>query len=564
VTGNDISRLKTDSDFRYSIRLRMKTDLFWLAKDILGYSRIEEETHREAVDIFVKKNPHVPFEQQGIEDGIRIRRRILLMPRKTYKTSLSISDSVQWILVDHEIAIMCMTASNSDESPLATAYVLECASHFVCLDDCEPGDCRHPLHICFPDTVLKKAPHVKATQFTIPGRKKFRRDPTLRAVSIEQSLSGWHPDIICGEDVQDNRNSQTAYGLKKVRTNFYINIKMLGESGMLNITGTRYGPADLYGDMIQKAGPETKLLWKPAYLRRPHALKLDEEELERNDVLLQFPKQLSWDFLASERTLDLSSYMTQYLNIAEGGFKATFPMEKLEAAKVGDRLTEREGNVHICWRLEYAECKYAAGAVGIEVDGRMTIVEVIRGQFPPTKLARKIAATAKKWYCHRVEIEETPGATTVLPHIRNEALELDWRLDVSWSEFHHDETARRLHIKAAEPHLLSGRLLFADSITNVQEVFRQLHQFGMIEEFEVASVISRIAQKLPASIAAKDFDISDDDQFRSQMDKDAYDRTYNRGKYFEEEPVLPEAEEVEWSAMQNEYLESEFMPGLSG
>jgi hypothetical protein len=441
------------------------------------------------------------------------------------------------------------------DSPLADAFVAEVASHFY-----HPhGTPLKPLHICFPEHVLEKIP--KAGEFTTPARVNFHRHPTVKGVSIEQSLSGWHPDIIKSEDVQDNRNSQTASMLRKVRQNFYINLKMLGEEGLLDITGTRYGPMDLYGDMIQKAGEETLLLWKPAYIRKPHALKYDDNELDESDVILQFPNQISWGFLREEKALDEPSYWTQYMNIAEGSFKATFPMERLNAAKVSEDVNEREGKIHICWRFEYAECKHAACAVGIERDGRITIVEVVRGQYAPTALARRVVSVAKKWEARRVEIEDTPGARSMQPHIRNEALEADWRLETSWGEFLQDPTARALAIKSAEPHLLAGRLLFADGISNVQEVFRQLYHFGLVEEFEIASVVSRVAQKLPPSIAALGFEPEDDEAFKLYMEQDAYNRVYARAQYAPPEPF--EEPEPEWELPQNEEL-SDFMPGLSG
>lgn len=545
----DIARINEDEDYRQQLRYRMQTDLFWLAKYALGYHKVTEQWHRPVVDVFVKKDPAKPFERQTTR-----RRRIFLLPRKTYKTTLNICDCVQWILAIPNIAIMPMTASNSPDSPLADAFVAECANHFYC----PPGAPKKALHLCFPEHVLHKAP--KAGEFTTPARTVFRRDPTVKGVSIEQSLSGWHPDIIKSEDVQDNRNSQTSFALRKVRQNFYINLKMLGEEGLLDVTGTRYGPMDLYGDMIAKAGEETILLWKPAYIRKPHALKLDDDELTENDVILQFPEQISWDFLRSEKALDENSYWTQYMNVAEGNFKATFPMERLKAAQITENTNENEGKVHICWRLEYAECKNAAGVVGIEREGRMLVVEVARDQYAPTALARRVVAMCKRWEAHRVEIEDTPGARTMVQHIRNEALESEWRVEVSFSDFLQDETARALAIKSAEPHLLAGRLLFADGIQNMQEVFRQLYHFGMVEEIEIASVIARVASKLPASIAAEGFEPHDDEAFRAYIAEDAYNRTYGRGKYKEAEPVELEQE---WQPAIAEDLE-EWMPGLSG
>lgn len=545
----DVARLDCDEAYRQAMRWRMQTDLFFLMRDVLGYTKFSEQWHRQLADTFVKKDPNKPFEQQT-----RIRRRIILLPRKTYKTSANIGDTVQWIIGFPEIAIMTMTASNSPDSPLADAFVAEVASHFFCPDYMP----RKPLHICFPEHVFTRLP--KAGEFTSPARKQFRRDPTLKAVSIEQSLSGWHPDVIKSEDVQDNRNSQTSYALRKVRQNFYINIKMLGEQGLLDITGTRYGPMDLYGDMMSKAGEETLVLWKPAYIRKPHAIKLEDDELVEADVTLQFPEQLSWQFLREEKFLDPTSFWTQYMNVAEGSFKPTFPIDKLESAKVSTDFNDHIDKTHICWRFEYGDSKHAAAAVGIERNGRMTVVDVIRGQFTPTALARRVVALAKKWEARRVEIEDTPGARSMQTHIQNEALEADYRLDLVWGEFLMDQTAKALAIKSAEPLLLSGRLLFASDLAMMQETFRQLYQFGMVEESEIASVVTRVAKKLPMNIAASGFESSDDEAFQRIMAQDAYNRVYARAQYYE--PPAAPAEEPE-EEFQDDAL-GEMMPGLSG
>ena len=543
----DIARLKTDKDYRLSIRYRMQTDLFFLAKHCLGYDKISEKWHREAVDLFVKKDPSKSLREQS-----RQHRRILLMPRRTYKTSLSICDAVQWIICFPDIAIMVMTASNSPDSPLADAFVAEVADHFFS----PAGGTPKVLHICFPEHCIGKMP--KAGEFQTPARTRYRRDPTLKGVSIEQSLSGWHPDVLLGEDIQDNRNSQTPQALKKVKKNFHLNTKMLGEAGYIGLTATRYGPMDLYGDMLAKVNDDTLVVWKSAYIRRPHALRLDDDELTEQDVDLQFPEQLSWSFLREEKRLDPDSFWTQYMNVAEGSFVPTFPIERLQAARVDATLTEFEDRVHIAWRFEYAESKFAAAAVGVEHRGRMTIVEVVRGVFTPTALARRVVALAKRWETHRVEIEATPGAHNYAPHIRNEALEADWWVEISWSEFLQDETARVLSIKAAEPHLLAGRLLFAAGIANLQEVFRQLYHFGMTEDTDIASVVSRVAAKLPPSIAAEGFGNHDEEAFQAMMERDAYQRLYAPAVV----PVNEVPDDLDMDISQD--VENDWMPGLSG
>jgi hypothetical protein len=450
-----------------------------------------------------------------------------------------------------------MTASNSPDSPLADAFVMECAMHFYAA----PAAPLKILHMLFPEHVLHKLP--KAGEFTTPARSQFRRDPTVKGVSIEQSLSGWHPDILKGEDIQDNRNSQTGYALRKVWKNLQVNVKMLPNWGYRDHTGTRYGPADVYSRMLENPGPRTIILWKPAYLRRPHALGLEDGELTEGDVILQFPRLLPWEYLRSVKQDDEESFWTQYMNIAEGNFKPTFPQDRLQAAKVRAEHAPDEQKAHIAWRFEYSECKHAACAVGIERDGRMTIVEVLRGQFVPTQLARRVVLTAKKWEAHRVEIEDTPGARSMIPHIRNVALENDWRVELHWSPFMQDDTARALAIKSCEPHLLAGKLLFADDLVNGTELFRQMYQFGMVEEYELASVTARVANKLPASNAAEGFEVHDEDAFAAYAEQDAYDRVYGRGRYKEQEPML-EVEEAEWQPSEPGGGLEEMMPGLSG
>lgn len=560
----DVARIPEDEDYRLYLRYLAQTDLLFLAKYVLGYDKIDDIDHREIADFFVKKNPDLPIEEQS-----EIKVRLALMPRLTYKTTFNIADAVQWIVCFPDVAIMVMTASNSEESPLADAFVTEVFQHFYQA----PGAPSSIFHLLFPEhiigTLFKRN---LISFFNTPARTKFRRDPSIRAVSIEQSLSGWHPDIIKCEDIQDNRNSKTSYGLRMVWTNLNVNIKMLPAWGYRDHTGTRYGPADVYGKMLAAQTERMEVLWKPAYIRTPErealdrALKdpIDDDDLQESDVILQFPRLLSWKYLRFVKHEDPASFWTQYMNIAEGSFKPTFPMEKLQRAKVPAEHAPEEQSTHIAWRFEYAECRYAAGAVGIERSGRMTIVEIVRGIFTPTILARRLVATAKKWEAHRVEIEETPGARTMLNAIRNAALENDWKIDITWTDFIQDETARSLAIKSAEPHLQAGRLLFAEGLENGAEAFRQLYQFGMIEEFEVASVVSKVANCLPQSIAAEGFEAQDEDAMEAYIREDAYNRVYGRGQYSEPVAPPPPIEEDTWEPQGPDHDLGDAMPGLSG
>jgi hypothetical protein len=263
----DIQRLRTDDEYKNQLRLRAQTDLYWLATKVLvndqgtpSYPDINVRTHREVANFFVKKDPDKTLDEQD-----KVKQRLLLMPRGTFKTSFNIVDTLQWILCFPDIAIFVMTAANTDDSPLADVFLEEVARHFLNVTERD----WKPLHLLFPEFVITKMP--KKGWFVSPARKTYRRDATVMATSIESSLSGWHFDVIKFEDIQDNRNSQTSASIRKVKNNLFINLKMLMSWGYREGTGTRYGPMDVYGLVIERLDPRVgKVMWKPAMQVKPH------------------------------------------------------------------------------------------------------------------------------------------------------------------------------------------------------------------------------------------------------------------------------------------------------
>jgi hypothetical protein len=187
----------------------------------------------------------------------------------------------------------------------------------------------------------------------------------------------------------------------------------------------------------------------------------------------------------------------------------------------------------------------------------------VRGSFSPSVLARKVVALAKKWQTHRAEIEDTPGARLMEQHIQNEALEQSWNIGISWSEFYQDDATRRTAIKSAEPHLQAGRLLFSAGLDNFQLVSLQLYHFGIIEETEIASVVSRVTAQLPVSIAAEHFDRTDEEEWDRVFQNDAYYRVFGSEPAAQDTNEGYDTEE-EWApAMASAGLE-DIMPGLTG
>src|SRR3569832_2052208 len=115
----DIERIGADANYREMLQYLCQTDLFFLAKEILGYRDVTEETHREVADTFLKKDPKRSIREQA--DPCHVR--LLLLPRGTFKSTFNICDTVQYIICWPDIAILVLTAANSEDSPLADAFV---------------------------------------------------------------------------------------------------------------------------------------------------------------------------------------------------------------------------------------------------------------------------------------------------------------------------------------------------------------------------------------------------------------------------------------------------------
>ena len=576
----DLVRITRDEEYKNHLRWRAQTDLYWLATKVLVeqdgspcYPNITEETHQEVAAFFVRKNPARP-----IQDQDDVKQRLLLMPRGTFKTTFNIVDAVQWMLAFPDIAMLVLTAANTDDSPLADVFVEEVARHFLSLAERD----TKPLHLLFPEYVITKMP--KKGWFVTPARKKYRRDATLMGTSIESSLSGWHFDVIKLEDIQDNRNSQTSYGINKVKTNMFINLKMLMSWGYREMTGTRYGPMDVYGLVIERLNPEVgKVMWKPAmkvkervWKERPKLLARAEdysylfETLEENDWELFFPQFLPFDKLMQSRDENEHSFMTQQMNVATGGFKPIFPKEKLLAATIDEEKLPITGTVHVAWRLELGASDIVAGACGVMHDNRMYIVDVERGSWTPTTQALKIVKMAKRQGCHKISIEETPGARFQETAIRNEALRQGWDLSIAWTPYQNDDKERGLRIKSCEPILATDRLFFSREIRIIREVHRQLYHYGMIDETEIADVVSRVCAALPKLIGDQEASTYEDAAaWEAMRNKAQHDRVFN--SYVAPENMPPEvtaeereAADVEWEPQHNHDGLEEMMPGLTG
>lgn len=546
----DRKRVETEELYKNEMRLRCQTDILFLAR-LLGYDKVLDRVHGPVAELCVRKNPAIP-----IEDQTAVKERINLDPRGTFKTSLSITDSVQWIICFPNVRICKLTATK----PLAAAIANEIRDKFVKNPIEEPTD----FQLLFPEFCISDRDK-REGEYTAPNRTKDWKEKTVMAFSIETSISGWHFDVWDPDDVVDTQNSGTPQGIKKVKKNYGVNKKTLMPWGYINSKGTRYDPFDLWGERLEKAR-----LGKTKVLKRAALILKDGSRLEpgdfpaENEMELLFPELLSYEFLKDEFEDNYESFMTQYMNDAHGGSEVTFDDADMLNAVIPAEEIPVSGQIFVAWRFACMSkgMKYAAGVVGLMEGGRMYIVDAARGTFKPSSLAHKVVFLAKKHGTHNITIEDTPGARTYLDSaIQNYAATMGWPLQITWVEFQEDDAARDLRIKGLEPLIPAKRLLFSASIGCLKEMHKQFCHYGAMEEFELPDAVSQAATNLPKSIIPMESSAEQDLAWELAKQKDMFDRTHGLGNYA---PPVPIIEEVPYEAPKNNYGLSDELGGLNG
>ena len=245
-----------DQIWAKEVARRSEQDLEWLAGYFLHETNpevvaqdleihqnlIRRENHEPFFDFFVKKD-----KSRSIAEQSQIKSRLILYPRGSMKSTVGRADIVQWILNFPSIRILILTAAKD----LAVGSLDEVKGHFTIRQ-------RTPslMNLFFPEFCVEEKNLGNQFEFTCPvwAAKEVRRpEPTIMASSIESTLSGFHFELLVGDDMVSNLNSENEDQCMKVGKNYRINKKMLRKWGYAIKIGTRYNDCLVAGTPILMA-----------------------------------------------------------------------------------------------------------------------------------------------------------------------------------------------------------------------------------------------------------------------------------------------------------------------
>jgi predicted phage terminase large subunit-like protein len=530
------------------LRFMCRTNLLFLGREIFNKD-FTFLTHAPVCNFFVQKDPSKKIEEQD-----ETKERLLLYPRGSFKSTINVVDCVQWFINLPNIRILILTA----ESGLAVAFIGELKNYFLVPDNAD-GTIFQKL---FPEWNLTRKNEGIEDEFICPCRTvgdEKKRDPSAWASSILSNLPGWHCDLMKGDDVVNDKNTDTSMLVVKVIRKINYAESLVDPGGYKDLLGTPYAPGDLYAHTVESVlhPGDLKVLITPARWLRPEMIHKDERDCTPADYELLFEKdktgrvKLDHKFLDRKKKKDIAVYLSQYMLSTAGTRKIKFTVDLMLQRTVGLNAIPHQLQYYIIWDFAYAvnqKNDYSVGAVvGLDIENRVYVVEIFRDHYLDNDLAKEIASSFQKYHPRLVLIENSNGAQFLERSIRQYALEAGTEyIPLDFFKVDRSPNAKASRVGALQPLLYGGQLFFLNTISCLEDLYKEFKDFGTSLHDDIPDTISHIHRIIPTGTTEpggpggrdrqKEFD-------RILREKDFYDLIFGQGDYApgtNELPIVPE------------------------
>jgi predicted phage terminase large subunit-like protein len=435
------------------LRFRARTDLFWLAHEILGFEDLIPRVHQPVADHFYQMKPGTPI---ALVDDVK--GMSLYDPRAHFKTSLAIASAIQWLINYPNIRVF-IGAGKLDRASDSLVAIKWHFQHNPKLRRLFPEFCPPPTK-----------DWGTTTEFTLPNRTKALVDPSCMAFSMDSIKAGPHCDVMFIDDAVHQDNIGTADQLENTIDRFRFMRSIVEPYGYIHVIGTPYSDSDLYawleepenGSWLRKFRRPVWTIINPTYdpLKR---------KLEATDVQLLFPERFTFDYLNSMRTAAGGGYIfnCQYLLDPTPLDTTTFTEALIDSHTIPHNHIPKYGTVFNSWDLGFSEKKradYTAGFTGLfDPSGNLFILDGVMDRFSPYDTVQMIARQALKWRPNKTGIEDAAGSKLISPALDNIQRALNQSFPVEWvpvSNTKHKEE----RILSLQTLLVQNKLYFSNAI----------------------------------------------------------------------------------------------------
>jgi hypothetical protein len=202
-----------------ALQLKYQQSLYHTAKYLCGYQDINWVTHGKALTVL--QSPR--------------NRKLVVMPRGTFKTSLCVVAFTIWnIIRNPNVRILI----DSELWTLSRNSLREIKAHIT----------GGAFQSVFPGWGLTLA---NQDEMTVNQRTTIRKEPTVTASGIGAGKTGQHYDIILFDDLNSPQNSLKPELAQKVVDHYRYYTSILEPGGVISGSGTRYAEMDLIGHILR-------------------------------------------------------------------------------------------------------------------------------------------------------------------------------------------------------------------------------------------------------------------------------------------------------------------------
>lgn len=451
------------------IRIKCKTDKWFLAYGVLGYTALSETLHGDMCTIL-----------QATENTWKYR--LLLYPRSHFKTTIvTKTDGVQIILPDdaktaiypRNLGTDCRLLIAHEKRESAAGFLFDITQHFTV---------NPVLTAFFPECVpVLKKQRVNKFELELP-RTKIWSEPTVFTMGVGGKNQGWHFNYIKLDDIY-GAEASTSKAERETAIQWFDNIQsflVTPKTDRIDITGTRWAFDDVYAHAMQVYGDK---LFK--YVRKaieggkpifPENFSLEDFEILKKNAKV-WNAQYAND--PREGAAQFDPAWLQYFNrkgrdivIFSLGDSETIPFESL------DRLMFIDPAV--------------TGLSGITVTGtdskqRIFVLEAIKKQFKTEELLNQIFSLAIKYRPRAVIVEEVVFSALYDPIITAEMKKRNIRFQLIMHKVGKSQDRKLMDVSALANYYSAKQIYHDPAHTDILEEF---HQFGATDNYHLLDSLS--------------------------------------------------------------------------
>ena len=342
---------------------------------------------------------------------------MVLYPRGSFKSSIDEADTVQWIINYPNIRIALMTATEK----LGIAFVGKVKGFFQVPEQTQLT--RFQM-LFFEHCVSANKREAEELFITRARTEKNITEPTLWALGLGATTSGFHFEVGKFDDVVSNKNSGPGSSSDQ-RVDVYDSICMaaalIDPFGYKFYLGTPYDADDAWSYLREKTR-NLVVLRAPALVIKLEAKKKSFLELKDEDVELLFPvdgkgrPRLTLEFLKDQCQANEYIFSCNYMLDPTRTKTVSFTEALLDSCITQSEGLPQPGTYRVFSAWDFADSTgkgsdYSVGTVGwVDYLGRLFIVEVLRGKWTPSELSFRVANQAATWRVEKIYIEKSPGA----------------------------------------------------------------------------------------------------------------------------------------------------------